>query len=155
MKELQRDERWYEIKHKKYVKKKAILAKEKVNNFKKFIKHFRRESLQILQKRSREILKELQRKKCKIVILKKEANLGNYKKYVAICRKITEIVINQDKIDVTGRSFKSVHIDHIIPVYHAYKMNLSPYLIAMSGNLQKISKEDNVAKGMYQYLLTN
>lgn len=155
MKELKRAKGWYEMRLKKYAKKKAAIDKTKVIEFKRFIKRFRRESLPILQERACHILKELKQKRHEIIILAKESKIVNYRKYVNICRKVTKIVIKQENIDVKGRSFESVHIDHIIPIYHAYKMNLSPHLIGMSGNLQKISKEDNLAKGMYQFLLSD
>ena len=137
-----------------------IHVKARKERFANFIIQFRKttikntqDGLRKLKKHSSRVLKESQKRKVKIVLFTKETRYKNYRKYVDICRKFTEFIIKRDNIDTKDRHFMNMHIDHIIPVYHAYKMGISPYLIAMSGNLQKISKDDNQKKGMYQKLL--
>lgn len=127
MVELKRAKGWYEAKKKK--------------RFKSFIKEFRKKSIRLIKKGKRK-LRDLQ--KPYAICLKD---------YQKICRKFTELTIQHESIDISNRGWGEMHIDHIIPVYHAWKMRLSPYLIGMSANLQKISKIDNQKKGMKQTLI--
>lgn len=69
-----------------------------------------------------------------------------YNRYVKIVRELTEkksgVLFNIEK-----RQFRLYDIDHIVPISLAYKLNILPYLIASSDNLQVISNIDNFAKG--------
>ncbi len=112
------------------------------NMFIHFVKCYRKKSLALIKKGKRKI-RNLQNRSRK-----------SFKEYQKICRKFTKLTIKHEDIDVTDRGWNKIHIDHIIPVYHAWRMNLSPYLIGMSANLQRLTKKENEAKGRMQLLLT-
>lgn len=108
--ELKRAKGWYELKNKK--------------RFKSFIKQFRNETLQILQKTHWYTLQDYQK----------------------IRRDFTELTIKNESLDVTGRHGQGIHIDHIIPVRFGWLNKLSPYLLGMSCNLQRLYWLDNFKK---------
>ena len=106
----------------------------KEKRFREYIRQFRKETVKKLR--------DLQKSKWYIL-----------KDYQRICRKFTELTIKHEKINIDGRHFIGIHIDHILPVWHAWKMKLSPYLIGMSANLQRLPEKQNRAKGRHQRLL--
>lgn len=117
MRELKRAKGWYEDKKKK--------------RFKDFVKQFRTDSLQILQKIHWYTLEDYQK----------------------ICRDFTELTIKHESIDISGRSFLGIHIDHIMPIRLGWLNKISPYLLGMSCNLQRLSRDDNYSKGNKYKLL--
>ena len=122
--ELKRSKDWY--------------RKRKEKGFKKYIKEFRRktikiiEELQILQNREWYTLKE----------------------YEKICRDFTELTIKHESVNVENRSFSMINIDHIMPIKYGWRHYMSPYLLAMNTNLQRLYVKDNIDKGSQYTLLT-
>ena len=110
----------------------AIRRARRFYRFKLFIYEFRKEKIRLLKK----------------------SRIKHIRDYQRICRNFTEFIIQYDSIDTEGRSFEKLHIDHIIPVDHACRMGISPYLIAMSANLQRLTRDENYSKGRKQLLLT-
>lgn len=125
MKRLNRAKGWYKMKREKRLKKNNI-------EFKRFIKQFRIESLQILQNLHWHTLKDYQK----------------------ICRDFTELTINNESIDVSGRHGHGIHIDHIMPLRYGWVNKISPYLLGMSCNLQRLYWKDNFEKRNKYNLLT-
>ena len=110
---------------------KGWYSKRKDKRFKEFVSQFRYDSLQILQKSHWYTLEDYQK----------------------ICRDFTELTIKEELIDISGRGVHNIHIDHIIPVRLGWLNKLSPYLLGMSCNLQRLYWLDNFNKGNSYKLL--
>ena len=98
-------------------------------------------------------VEQLRRQTLKELRKLQKPRLYKLKEYQKICRKITEMAIKSDGLDITNRGFHKMNVDHIIPIYYGWKNNISPYLIGMSSNLQLISYNENKAKGRTYKLL--
>ena len=138
MKELNRHSGWYEI------RKRQIKAEEKRNRdaikrafkkeyakFARFIKWIRYQNLRKIDNPS----------------------YIEFNEYHNICRKFTELTIQKESIDITGREFTGINIDHIMPIKYGWLHQLSPYLLGMSCNLQRLTSDDNREKGSRYKLL--
>ena len=110
---------------------KGWYSKRKAKRFKEFINQFRYDSLQILQKTHWYTLED----------------------YEKICRNFTELTIKHESIDISDRHGQGIHIDHIMPIRLGWLNKISPYLLGMSCNLQRLNWLDNFKKGNKYNLL--
>lgn len=69
------------------------------------------------------------------------------RKYKNLVWRLTELNAHLLK-DIELRSFKSYHIDHIVPIHQAFKLSINPHLIASIENLRIITAKENSDKGI-------
>ncbi len=73
---------------------------------------------------------------------------SEWKKYQKLVKKITETQPIATLAFSDKRGFKSYHLDHKISIWHGFKNNIDPSIIANIDNLEFIPYKDNMRKGI-------